>query len=90
LTRGSWAIVSTSPSANTAPLTSTVTVRAKLKTRSMSCSMSTIETSAGKALIVSKISCRSPSGTPATGSSSRSTRGAQASAIAISRRRRLP
>ena len=68
----------------------TVTVFAKLKTRSMSCSISSTDTSAGSAPIVSKISCRSPSGTPATGSSSSSTRGRQASAVAISRSRRLP
>ena len=48
MTRGSFDTVATSPSAKTAPLTSTVTVFAKLKTRSMSCSMSRIETSAGK------------------------------------------
>ena len=40
--------VAASPSAKTAPLTSTVTRRAKLKTRSMSCSISSTDTSAGK------------------------------------------
>ena len=69
------------PRRTRAPLTSTVTVRAKLKTRSMSCSISSTETSAGSASIVSKISWRSPAGTPATGSSSSSTRGRQASAM---------
>ena len=47
-----------------APLTSTVTLRAKLKTRSMSCSISRTVTSAGSASMVSRICWRSPSGTP--------------------------
>ena len=66
------------PRRKSAPLTSTETVRAKLKTRSMSCSISSTDTSAGSALTMSKISWRSPSGTPATGSSSSRTRGWQA------------
>ena len=64
--------------------------RAKLNTRSMSCSISSTDTSAGSAAMASRMSCRSAAGTPAAGSSSSSTRGAQAKATAISSRRCLP
>ena len=89
-TFGSLAISSGVPSVSTAPFTSTVMRSAKRKTRSMSCSISSTETSAGSAATVCSNSSRSPAGTPATGSSSSSTRGSQASAMAISSRRRLP
>ena len=78
------------PSVSTAPLTSTVMRVAKLKTRSMSCSMSSTDTSDGSAATVARISWRSPAGTPAAGSSSSSTRGFSATASAISSSLRLP
>src|SRR3982750_2288139 len=46
--------------------------RAKLKTRSMSCSISTTDTSAGSAATVARMSARSAAGTPAAGSAASS------------------
>jgi hypothetical protein len=73
----SLAISSGVPSVSTAPLTSTVMRVAKLKTRSMSCSISSTATSAWAAR-PRWPGCRHarPAGTPAAGSSSSSTRGA--------------
>ena len=67
--------VGTSPSASSAPLTSTDMRVAKLNTRSMSCSISSTDTSAGSARACRGSPRDSPAGTPATGSSSSSTRG---------------
>ena len=86
----SRAISSGVPSTNSAPLTSTEMRLANWKTRSMSCSISSTVTSAGRAATMSRMTCRSSSGTPAAGSSSSSTRGRLATATAISSSRCLP